>query len=112
MSPLPGVLAHIEDVAGHAATLAVALAHGGQEIYIPTPAWLATHPGYYHPLAPHLDAATFAALADRLGGTSVYIPLAARACAIHLAERGQSVAQIAARLHISTITARRYVRRV
>ena len=108
---LPGALADIAAVAGHQAAMSVALTFGGRELYIPTPGWLAANPEYAHPLKRHLDADAFAMLTARLGGSAVYIPIAARACAVHLAARGQAAADIAARLHISTITVRRYTRR-
>jgi len=107
---LPGALADIAAVAGHQAAVSVALALGGQELYIPTPAWLSLHPEYAHPLKPHVDAGAFAALTEHLGGSAVYIPIATRACAVHLAALGHATADIAARLRISTSVARRYIR--
>lgn len=107
---LPGALADIEAVAGRGAALAVSLGLGGQELYIPTPAWLAAHPDHDHPLRTYLGGKSLAELAERLGGGKVYVPLAARACAVHLAEMGISVSDIASRLHLATGTVRRYVR--
>ena len=99
-APLPGVLEEIADVAGRATAIAMALAWGGREIHIPKPRHLARHPD--HPLARLLEAeGTALRVADYLGGSSVYLPRARRACAVHLAHAGATPVEIAARLSLS-----------
>ena len=106
---LPGVLEEIADIAGRSTAIAMALAWGGREVHIPKPLHLARHPD--HPLARLLEAeGTALKVADYLGGCSVYLPRARRACAIHLAAAGASSAEIAARLALSPSAARRYIR--
>ena len=108
-APLPGVLDEIADVAGRSTAIAMALAWGGREIHIPKPRHLARHPD--HPLARLLEAeGTALRVADYLGGSSVYLPRARRACAVHLAHAGATPVQIAARLSLSPSAARRYTR--
>lgn len=106
---LPGVLADIAAVAGREAALSVALAFGGQTFYLPTSEWLAAHPGREHPLREHLGAA-LAGVAGRIGGETIYIPMATRACVVHLSAKGVDTSIIARRLRISEKTARRYAR--
>ena len=106
---LPGVLDEIAGVAGKATAIRMALAWGGREVHIPKPRHLARHPD--HPLARLLEAeGTALKVADYLGGCSVYLPRARRACAIHLAAAGATPAEVAARLAIAPGVARRYVR--
>ena len=110
-APLPGVLEEIADVAGRPTALAMALAWGGREIHIPKPRHLARHPD--HPLARLLKAeGTALRVANYLGGCSVYLPRARRACAVHLAAAGATPGEIAARLALSPSAARRYIRGV
>ena len=106
---LPGVLEEIEDVAGRPTAIAMAMAWGGREVHIPKPLHLARHPD--HPLARLLEAeGTALKVADYLGGCSVYLPRARRACALHLAAAGATAAEIAASLALSPSAARRYMR--
>ena len=107
--PLPGVLEEIAEIAGQATAIRMALAWGGQEIHIPKPHHLARHPE--HPLARLLDAeGTALRVSDYLGGSSVYLPRARRACVLFLAAAGATPAEIADRLAIAPAVARRYVR--
>ena len=109
--PLPGVLEEIEEIAGRATAITMALAWGGREVHIPKPCHLAHHPE--HPLARLLEPeGTALKVSDYLGGCSVYLPRARRACAVHLAAAGATPGEIAARLALSTSVARRYVRGV
>ena len=110
-APLPGVLEEIADVAGRPTAITMALAWGGREVHIPKPRHLARHPD--HPLARLLEAeGTALRVSDYLGGCSVYLPRARRACAVHLARAGATPGQIAARLSLSPSAARRYIRGV
>lgn len=68
---LPSVLAEIAEVAGVAAALQVAAARGGRVAYIPAPDHLV--PDHWLVLA--VGAAAAAAIAQRLGGGSLLIPL-------------------------------------
>ena len=98
-------------MAGRATAIRMALAWGGQEVHIPKPRHLARHPD--HPLARLLDAeGTTLQVSHYLGGSSVYLPRARRACAIHLARAGATPGEIAARLSLSPSAARRYIRGV
>ena len=102
---LPGVLAEIEAVAGRDAALSLALAHGGEDIYI------AARGAQARDLAATVGgAAAWAAIVARLGGESVRVPLARRALVRHLADEGLSTVQIARRLRITRRTVRRYRR--
>ena len=110
-APLPGVLEEIADVAGRPTAIAMALDWGGREIHSPKPRHLARHPE--HPLARLLEVeGTALRVADLLGGSSVYLPRARRACAAHLARAGATPGEIAARLSLSPSAARRYSRGV
>ena len=107
--PLPGVLEEIEEVAGRPTAIRLALAWGGREVHIPKPRHLARHPD--HPLARLLEPeGTALTVSDYLGGSTLYLPRARRACAIHLAAAGASPAEIATRLALSPSAARRYSR--
>ena len=78
-------------------------------MHIPKPLHLARHPD--HPLARLLEAeGTALKIADYLGGCSVYLPRARRACAVHLSAAGATPVQVAARLGLSPSAARRYIR--
>ena len=104
------MLEEIADVAGRPTAIAMALAWGGREVHIPKPRHLARHPD--HPLARLLEAeGTALRVSDYLGGSSVYLPRARRACAVHLAAAGATAVEIAARLSLSPSAARRYMRR-
>ena len=106
-APLPGVLAEIAEVAGRAAALQIALAHGGEDAFhIPRP----EHLGPDHPLTSLVGAEAARVIARRCGGGPVYIPRASRALAPWLAGQGLTTAEIAARLGLSRRTARRYRR--
>ena len=108
-APLPGVLEEIEDIAGRPTAIALALAWGGREVHIPKPPHLTRYPD--HPLARLLEAeGTALKVADYLGGCSVYLPRARRACALHLAAAGATPGEVAARLGLSPSAARRYIR--
>ena len=108
-APLPGVLEEIEDIAGRPTAIAMALAWGGREVHIPKPPHLTRYPD--HPLARLLeDEGTALKVADYLGGCSVYLPRARRACALHLAAAGATPGEVAARLGLSPSAARRYIR--
>ena len=108
-APLPGVLEEIADVVGRPTAIAMALAWGGREVHIPKPRHLARHPD--HPLARLLEAeGTALRVSDYLGGCSVYLPRARRACAVHLAAGGATPVEIATRLALSPSAARRYIR--
>ncbi len=108
-APLPGVLAEIAEVAGYAAALEVALAHGGEDAFhIPRPEYLAHERG--HPLVALLGLEAARAVARRCGGGPVYIPRARRALVAYLADQGRTTAEIAVRLGLSRRTARRYRR--
>ncbi len=107
--PLPGVLEEIEEIAGRPTAILLALAWGGREIHVPKTRYLARHPE--HPLARLLEPeGTALKVSDYLGGGSVYVPRARRACAEHLAACGATPGEIAARLALSISAARRYVR--
>ena len=107
--PLPGILGEIAEVAGREAAIAVALACGGQEVYIPSPGRAAV--AWTHPLKQILGTAAWLIILDRVGhGAAVYVPKARRACARHLAAQGLGTSEIASRLGITRSTARRYCR--
>ncbi len=104
-SPLPGVLADIARVAGRQAAIKIALAWGGEEIYLPRDIHR-TAQG--RALAGLVGTAAARAITALLGGDSVYVPFARKALAAYLAGEGRSVAEIASRLSISLRAARRY----
>ncbi|SBW13047.1 conserved hypothetical protein [uncultured Alphaproteobacteria bacterium] len=68
---LPGVLGDIAEVAGVSAALQVAAARGGRVAYIPTPDHLPPE----HWLVVAVGAEAAAAIARRLGGGALLIPL-------------------------------------
>ena len=106
-APLPGVLAEVAEVAGRDVAIAFAMALGGTEIHVPGPNYIKTHPD--HPLSRLLAREdTVLRIARRIGGGNVYVPMARRACAAHLAGGGMSIEDIATRLGIAVKTARRY----
>lgn len=107
-APLPGVLAEVEEVAGREAAIALSLSFGGDWLHIPKPGYLAQHPD--HSLVTALGDEAAAAVAARMAGNSVRIPVARRACACHLSAQGMTVAAIAARLHTGRDTVRKYIR--
>ena len=106
--PLPGVLAEIAEIASREGALALSLAVGGRWLHIPKPAYLAHH--HEHALVIALGPRAAAAVAARMGGGTLYIPLARRDCARHLAGQGQDAGAIAARLGTTRSTIRRYLR--
>lgn len=107
--PLPGVLEEIAEIAGRPSAILLAIAWGGREVHVPKTRYLARHPE--HPLARLLEAeGTALKVSDYLGGGSVYVPRARRACALHLAACGATPGEVAARLALSISAARRYVR--
>ncbi|MDE0718459.1 MAG: hypothetical protein OXH64_11035 [Rhodospirillaceae bacterium] len=102
---LPGVLAEIAAAAGREVALKLALALGGQRLYIARP----PHLGPDHLLCTAVGAAASRRIAQRFAGETIEIPYARRALARYLSEQGYSTAKIAARLKILRRTARRYV---
>lgn len=108
-SILPGVLDEIAEVAGRAAAITLALAWGGEDVHIPKPGHLERCPD--HPLLGILAAEAGAALAiaERFGGSKIYLPQARPVCVRHLAEQGIPAGAIAARLCISVRTVRRII---
>ena len=107
-SLLPGVLAEVAEAAGHEAAIKIALEWGGRDIHIPRPGHLKGCPS--HRLVVLLGSEVASAVSDRIGGGSIYIPRARRACAVYLVATGLSVAQVTERLAISSSAVRRYVR--
>ena len=107
---LPGVLEEIAEVAGHDAALTLALTWGGEEVHVPKPGHLERCPD--HPLASILADLSGAAraIAERFGGSRIYIPQARAACARHLAGEGIPAGAIAARLRLSHRSVRRLIR--
>ena len=103
-SPLPGILAEIEEIAGRDAAIALALALGGESLYVPRPNNVC--PG--HRLVDAVGVAAARAIAAHHQGETIDVPLARRALARHLAETGARPSEIARRLGISIKTARRY----
>ncbi len=106
---LPGVLADIERLAGRGAAIDLALQHGGREVYFPAEKAIAG--GDDHPLLHVLGAAAALVVCRHVGGNAIYVPRARRACALELARRGKTPAEIAGLLKTSIYTARRYIRR-
>ena len=107
--PLPGVLEEIEEIAGRVTAIRLALAWGGREVHFPKSDYMAHHPE--HPLARLLEGeGTVLKISDYLGGGSVYLPRARRACALYLAACGATPGEIATRLALSPSAARRYIR--
>ena len=105
--PLPGVLAEIAGVAGREAALALALARGGDTLYVPRPDSIEGR----HPLAGAVGLDAARRIAGRYSGETLSVPRARRALVRHLAARGLGAREIAARLGISVSAARRYRRR-
>ena len=105
---LPGTLAEIAEVAGYDAAVALSLAYGGDWLHVPKVSYLAEHPE--HRMVTWLGAEAATLVAKRLAGGVIYVPLARRACARHLARQGMPIHTIAARLRASTPTIRRYLR--
>lgn len=105
---LPNSLAEIAEVAGYDAAVALSLAYGGDWMHVPSAEYLAAHPE--HRMVTWLGAEAAALVAKRLAGEMIYVPLARRACARHLARQGLPIHTIAARLRASTTTIRRYLR--
>ena len=107
--PLPGVLEEIEQIAGRVTAIRLALAWGGREVHFPKSDYMVHHPE--HPLALLLEnEGTVLKVSDYLGGGSVYLPRARRACALYLAACGATPSEIATRLALSPSAARRYIR--
>lgn len=103
------MLEEIAEIAGRPSAILIAIAWGGREVHVPKTRYLARHPE--HPLARLLEPeGTAFKISDYLGGGSVYVPRARRACAVHLAAGGATPPEIAARLAPSTSAARRYIR--
>ncbi len=107
-APLPGVLAEIAEIAGRDTALEIAMAHGGERLHIPRPAFVLGARGETHPLTLLLGREVAGRIAGRLGGNSIYIPMARRALVRHLAGQGVPTAAIAERLGLTRDTARRY----
>lgn len=105
---LPGTLKEIAEVAGYDAAIALSIGFGGEWLHMPKPDYLAAHPE--HRLVTWLGAEAAALVSARMGGGTVYVPLARRACARHLARQGLPVRTIAARLRTSALNVRRYLR--
>ena len=107
---LPGVLEEIAEVAGRDAALTLALEWGGEEVHVPKPAHLERCPD--HPLSSILTDLPSAAraIAERFGGSRIYIPQARAACARHLAAEGIPAGAIASRLRLSHRSVRRLIR--
>jgi len=104
-SGLPGVLAEIEAVAGRNAALSLALAHGGEEIYI------CARGARARQMALTVgSAAAWAAIVANFAGETVHIPLARHALVRQLADEGHNTAQIPRRLQITGGPVRRYRR--
>lgn len=106
MSGLPGVLAGIEKHAGIEVALNLALERGGEMMHVPRP----DHLHADHPLVRAVGFDGARAIAELHTGECLYVPMARRALAKAMSKAGRSPAEIAARLHISSHTARRYVR--
>ena len=107
-SKLPSTLAEVAEVAGYEAALALSLAYGGKWMHVPAADYLADHPE--HRLVGWIGAQAAEAVARRMAGEVIYVPLARRACARHLAAQGKPIVAIAARLRVNTANVRRYLR--
>ena len=105
---LPSTLAEVAEVAGYEAALALSLAYGGKWMHVPAADYLADHPE--HRLVGWIGAQAAEAVARRMAGEVIYVPLARRACARHLAAQGKPIVAIAARLRVNTANVRRYLR--
>lgn len=110
LDDLPGVLDEIGEVAGRTAAIKLALAFGGEDFHFPKPGHLARCPD--HPLVAILadEPGAADAIAERFGGSRVYMPQARTVCARYLAGQGVPAGAIAARLHLSHRTVRRLIR--
>lgn len=106
--PLPGVLDEVAEIAGRESAVALSLAFGGEWLHVPKAAYLAAHPE--HRLITWLGTEAAALVAARMAGECVYVPIARRACARHLARQGMPIRTIAIRLRTSAKTVRRYLR--
>lgn len=104
-SPLPGILAEVEAIAGRAAALALAEALGGETVHIPRAENLADD----HCLVWAVGASA-AAISSRYAGEKVYVPRARRALVLHLAAAGWPSRRIASRLGITSRAVREYQR--
>lgn len=105
-SPLPGILAEIEEIAGRDAAVALALALGGESVYVPRPNKVC--PG--HRLAEAVGVAAARAIAGHYQGEAIDVPMARRALVRELAGRGIPNGEIARRLGLANKTVRRYRR--
>lgn len=105
---LPGVLADIAEVAGRETAIKIALEWGGRWVHMPSAEYLRRRAD--HNLVVLLGTALAAKVAARVGGGSVYIPMARRACAVELDRQGTPTRGIAERLHTNVVTIRRYIR--
>lgn len=102
--PLPGVLADIAEVVGRDGALDLALALGGQRVYVPSEPRL--HP--HHRLCTVLGAAAARLIAEHWPGETLEIPMARRALVQRLGRRGLSNAAIGRQLNLRIRTVRRY----
>lgn len=110
---LPGFLRDVEEAAGRDAAISVALELGGEEIHVPKPGRILRREGIRlrrWKLLLLLDDDQALALADRMGGCSVYVPFARRAIANAMHERGRKPEEIAAAMGVSRRQIRRYLR--
>ena len=104
-TPLPGILAEIEEIAGRDAAIALALKLGGESVHVPRPRNMSNG----HPLVEIFGAAA-ATVSERYAGECLYIPKARRALVRHLAASGLGVREIARMLGITAPTVRQYRR--
>lgn len=102
---LPGVLAQIAQIAGREAALALALACGGQQLYVPRPDRLDAS----HRLVVAVGPAAAGEISAHFAGEMLKVPMARREAARHLAENGLSRADIATRLGCSRRAVQRYL---
>ncbi|WP_420585805.1 helix-turn-helix domain-containing protein [Ruegeria sp.] len=103
---LPLSLREVADHAGAHIACAVALEFGGTVWRVPSHK---THPDAVR-LRDLVGEAPVITLTLTLGGHSLDVPLARRAVVRWLAERGMGTTAIAARLHMTRSTVRRYMR--
>ena len=103
-SPLPGILAEIEEIAGRDAAIALAMASGGDSVHIPRAVNLSAD----HPLVRAVGPAAARAISERHAGECLYVPMARRALARILFAQGRGVAELSRLLGISKSAARRY----
>ena len=103
---MPEGLAEIADHGGLEAALAIALAHGGRPWRVP--AHRDSEPG--RELVELVGTEAAQALIAGCGGDVLDVPIARRHVVLWLAAKGWSVTRIAARLHMTAGSVRRYIR--